>query len=319
MNIFRVFSEKKPAYAVEAQAVFRDLTENLMVDGLRQVRVLVRYDVQGITQDIFEKAQNTIFSEPQVDNLSFEEVDLNGFKTFAVEYLTGQFDQRADSAAQCIQILTGQEKPNVKVAKVYAVNDAVSDEDVEKIKRYLINPVDSREAELKKPDTLDMQMSMPGKVKVFEGFTSLDEDGLFAFLKDNGFACDLNYIKFCQEYFKNTEKRDPTVTEMKMIDTYWSDHCRHTTFSTNLQKVEIEDEAINRVYQEYLDSRKFVYEGKKGKTGLSDGLGYHRHERVKEKGCPRQSGRVGRDQCLFHRGGGGRQWQTGAMAGHVQK
>ncbi len=284
MKIVRVFSEKRPEFAVEAKGVLNDLTENLMISGLQDVRILVRYDVQGIDEEIFKKAQNTIFSEPQVDTLSFEEADFAGYKVFAVEYLTGQFDQRADSAAQCIQILTGQAKPDVKVAKVYAVNDAVSDTDIEKIKQYVINPVDSREAGLKKPDSLDMQLSTPDKVKVFDGFIQLDEDGLFAFLKENGFACDLNDIKFCQEYFRDVEKRDPTVTEMKMIDTYWSDHCRHTTFSTNLTGVEIEDPVIKKVYDEYLESRKFVYRDKKEKPVCLMDLATIAMKELKKKG-----------------------------------
>ncbi len=265
MKIVRIFAEKKPEFAVEAKGILNDLAENLKISGLKDVRILVRYDVQGIGEEIFRRAQNTIFSEPQVDTICFETADFKGYKVFAVEYLTGQFDQRADSAAQCIQILTGQVKPDVKVAKVYAVNDSVSDEDIERIKQYVINPVDSREASLEKPESLDMKVTVPEKVKVFEGFIRLDEAGLSAFLKENGFACDLNDIKFCQEYFRDVEKRDPTVTEMKMIDTYWSDHCRHTTFSTNLTKVEIEEPVIKQVYDAYLASRKFVYEGRKEK------------------------------------------------------
>ncbi len=284
MKIVRVFAEKKPEFAVEAKGVFNDLAENLKISGLQDVRILVRYDVQGIDEEIFKKAQNTIFSEPQVDTLCFETADLAGYKVFAVEYLTGQFDQRADSAAQCIQILTGQVKPNVKVAKVYAINDGVSDGDIERIKQYVINPVDSREASLDKPTSLDMKVTVPEKVKVFDGFIRLDEAGLNDFLKENGFACDLNDIKFCQEYFRDVEKRDPTVTEMKMIDTYWSDHCRHTTFSTNLTSVEIEDPVIQKVYDSYLESRKFVYEGKKEKPICLMDLATMAMKELKKKG-----------------------------------
>ncbi len=284
MKIVRVFAEKKPEFAVEAKGILNDLKENLMLDALTDVRILVRYDVQGISEEIFKKAQNTIFSEPQVDILYFEEAELSGYKVFAVEYLTGQFDQRADSAAQCIQILTGQAKPDVKVAKVYAVNREVSDADIERIKQYVINPVDSREANLEKPETLDMKVTAPEKIKTFEGFIDLDEAGLAAFLSENGFACDLNDIKFCQTYFRDTEKRNPTVTEMKMIDTYWSDHCRHTTFSTNLTDVEISDPVIEKVYEEYLASRKFVYEGRKEKPVCLMDLATIAMKELKKKG-----------------------------------
>ncbi len=284
MKIVRVFAEKKPEFAVEAKGILNDLAENLRISGLRDVRILVRYDVQGIDEEIFRKAQNTIFSEPQVDTLCLETADLTGYKVFAVEYLTGQFDQRADSAAQCIQILTGQVKPDVKVAKVYAINEDVSDEDIERIKQYVINPVDSREASLEKPESLDMKVTVPEKVKVFDGFIHLDEAGLAAFLQENGFACDLNDIKFCQEYFRDIEQRDPTVTEMKMIDTYWSDHCRHTTFSTNLTDVEIEEPVIRKVYDAYLESRKFVYEGKKEKPICLMDLATMAMKELKKKG-----------------------------------
>ena len=251
MSISRVYSEKKKGFDVEASSLFRDIKENLSILSLKELRILVRYDISSLDEKTLEKAKNTILSEPQVDNVS-ESVDLSGYKVFATELLPGQFDQRADSAAQCIQILTGGEKPVVRAAKVYAINPEVTCEEIEAIKKYIINPIESREASLEIPKTLDMELPEPNKVKTVEGFIELDEVSLKKFLDENGFAFDISDIKFCQNYFKNEEKRNPTVTELKMIDTYWSDHCRHTTFATELKNVEIEDEVVKAAFLEYI-------------------------------------------------------------------
>ncbi len=261
MSISRVYSEKKKGFDVEASSLFRDIKENLSILSLKELRILVRYDISSLDEKTLEKAKNTILSEPQVDNVS-ESVDLSGYKVFATELLPGQFDQRADSAAQCIQILTGGEKPVVRAAKVYAINPEVTCEEIEAIKKYIINPIESREASLEIPTTLDMELPEPKKVKTVEGFIELDEVSLKKFLDENGFAFDISDIKFCQNYFKNEEKRNPTVTELKMIDTYWSDHCRHTTFATELKNVEIEDEVVKAAFLEYIKTRDTVYAGR---------------------------------------------------------
>ena len=261
MSISRVYSEKKKGFDVEASSLFRDIKENLSILSLKELRILVRYDISSLDEKTLEKAKNTILSEPQVDNVS-ESVDLSGYKVFATELLPGQFDQRADSAAQCIQILTGGEKPVVRAAKVYAINPEVTCEEIEAIKKYIINPIESREASLEIPKTLDMELPEPKKVKTVEGFIELDEVSLKKFLDENGFAFDISDIKFCQNYFKNEEKRNPTVTELKMIDTYWSDHCRHTTFATELKNVEIEDEVVKAAFLEYIKTRDTVYAGR---------------------------------------------------------
>ncbi|MBE7021170.1 MAG: phosphoribosylformylglycinamidine synthase [Ruminococcaceae bacterium] len=261
MSISRVYSEKKKGFDVEASSLMGDLRENLSVKSLKELRIFVRYDISSLDNETLEKAKRTILSEPQVDNV-YDEVNLEGYKVFATELLPGQFDQRADSAAQCIQILTAGEKPVVRAAKVYAVNPEVSDSEIEAIKKYIINPIESREAELSLPETLDTLMPEPEKVKTVEGFITLDELSLKTFLDENGFAFDLSDIKFCQDYFKNVEKRNPTVTELKMIDTYWSDHCRHTTFATELKGIEIEDKVVKSAFEEYLKTREKVYQGR---------------------------------------------------------
>ena len=264
MSISRVYSEKKKGFDVEAGSLMSDLKENLSITSLKELRIFVRYDISSLDDETLNKAKKTILSEPQVDNV-YDSVDLSAYKVFATELLPGQFDQRADSAAQCIQILTAGEKPVVKAAKVYAFNPEVSDAEIEAIKKYIINPIESREAALSVPETLDTVMPEPEKVKTVEGFIELDELSLKAFLDENGFAFDLSDIKFCQNYFKNEEKRNPTVTELKMIDTYWSDHCRHTTFATELKSVEIEDKVVKSAFEEYLKTREAVYAGREPK------------------------------------------------------
>ena len=260
-KIYRVYSEKKPGFDVEAKAALKDINENLCLD-IKELKILVRYDISGISDEVYQNAKYTILSEPQVDKLHEEIAELDNYTVFAVEFLPGQFDQRADSAAQCIQILTGEDKPQVKVAKVYAIDNDISDNDLKKVIDYVINPVEARLDSLEKPETLDTEYKVPEKVAVAEGFINMNKQELEAFLKENGFAFDLADITFCQAYFKNTEKRDPTVTELKMIDTYWSDHCRHTTFSTKLKNVSIDEKIIEDTYKSYLKSRDFIYANK---------------------------------------------------------
>ena len=240
-NVRRIFVEKKDGFNVEAKGMLADLKENLSLSGLTDVRIINRYDVSGVTDEEYAKARNLIFSEPPVDNAYDENVDINEGKVFAVEYLPGQFDQRAASAEECISILTQKERPLVRSAKVYVLTGDVSDSEFEAVKKYVINPVEAREASLDKPTTLVMEHPVPEDGKTVDGFNDMDKTAMEKFLGEMGFAMDMDDLAFCQEYFKNTEKRNPTVTELRMIDTYWSDHCRHTTFSTKINNVTIPD------------------------------------------------------------------------------
>ena len=251
--VYRIYVEKKAGLDHEAKSLMSDLCGLLGINGLTNLRLLNRYDVENIEKELFDYAVNTVFSEPQLDDVSCE-LDCEGATVFAVEYLPGQFDQRADSAAQCIQIISCGDRPTVKTAKVYILEGCLSEEDIAAIKKYVINPVESREASLKMPETLKMDYEIPESVAILDGFTSLDEAGLAEFIKARGLAMDIDDIKFCQKYFKD-EGRDPTITEIKMIDTYWSDHCRHTTFLTTIDNVEFEDELLQRAYNDYVDVR----------------------------------------------------------------
>ncbi|MBP3448651.1 MAG: phosphoribosylformylglycinamidine synthase [Clostridia bacterium] len=255
MEIFRIYAEKKEGFDISAKSVCQDLRENLGIKGLTKVRILVRYDISGITEEEYEKAKYVIFSEPMQDFVYDEAVDLGDAKSFVMEYLPGQYDQRADSAAQCVQVITGKERPVVKTAMVYAFLGNVSDEELLEIKKYLINPVEAREAKAEKPQSLVDAIVDPEDVAVITGFISADEAALKAMLSDYGFAMDFDDISFCQKYFKEEEQRDPTLTELRMIDTYWSDHCRHTTFATHLTDIKVEDELVNEVYKDYCDAR----------------------------------------------------------------
>ena len=235
MNVRRIFVEKIPGMDVAAKAVYSDLKTNLGISGLKNVRLLNRYDVEGISEEEYESAKYLVFSEPNVDTVTDEVFTCpDGSKLFAVEYLPGQYDQRADSAAQCIQILTQKERPEVRAAQIYVLEGDISDADVEAIKKYSINPVESREASLEKPDTLKLKLDIPEKVAILEGFISLSDEEIVKMRKDMGLAMSAEDLLFCRNYFKDTEKRDPTITEIRVIDTYWSDHCRHTTFLTKL-------------------------------------------------------------------------------------
>lgn len=256
MSVFRVYVEKKPPYAVEAQSVLQDIRTALRldVDGLR---ILNRYDADHLSEADFRMAVPTVFSEPAVDAVYYELPRLKqGERMFAVEFLPGQYDQRADSCEQCIQILTQKERCRVRNARIYIVSGKLSGAEFERLKHYLINPVESREASLETFRTLDTDYDIPETVETLEGFIRLNEAGLNAFLKEFGLAMDLDDIRFCQDYFRNTEKRDPTITEIRMIDTYWSDHCRHTTFLTNIQNTEIPSDHIRATYEQYLADRK---------------------------------------------------------------
>ena len=252
--VYRIFVEKKAELAHEAHALYSELKNLLGINGLKGVRVLNRYDADNITEEVFNKAVKTVFSEPQLD-ITSSDLDVNGETVFAVEFLPGQFDQRADSAAQCIQIMSCGQRPTIRTAKIYILSGELSDADVQSIKKYVINPVEAREATLEKPETLEVEYDIPTGVATVEGFISMNDGDLADLIKKLGLAMDIDDIKFCRAYFAS-EKRDPTITEIKMIDTYWSDHCRHTTFLTTIDSVKFEDELLEKTYKEYLATRE---------------------------------------------------------------
>ncbi|WP_417332949.1 phosphoribosylformylglycinamidine synthase [Gordonibacter urolithinfaciens] len=252
--VSRVYVEKKPGFDVEAQQLAHELRDILGIERLEGLRLVNRYDVEGITGELFAQCVPTVFSEPQSDVATLEMPAAEGAAVFAVEYLPGQFDQRADSASECIQLISQGERPEVRSAKVYLLEGPLADEDVAAIKHYVINPIEAREASLEPRETLRMEQPVPPMVETVEGFLDLDEAGLAAFIADRGLAMDLADLAFCQRYFAE-EGRNPTITEIKMIDTYWSDHCRHTTFGTVLDDVRIDDEAVRAAFEKYLAMR----------------------------------------------------------------
>lgn len=255
--VYRVFVEKKQGFDNEAHSLYGELVNLLGIDRLTGVRLLNRYDVENITENLFASAVKTVFSEPQLDAVYEDLLLQEGETAFAVEYLPGQYDQRADSAAQCIQIIAQCERPLIRTARVYVMKGDLDEESLAKIKKYVVNPVESRIAAMEKPKTLALSYAIPTEVKTLDGFLSLDDEGLSAFIRDYGLAMDLDDIRFCRSYFAE-EGRDPTITEIRMIDTYWSDHCRHTTFLTTIDKVTFEDVALQNAYDEYLAARKEI-------------------------------------------------------------
>ena len=251
--VYRIFVEKKRELAHEAKALRSELKNLLGIKSLTDVRILNRYDVENISEKLYGEAVRTVFSEPQLDVVN-ESLEAEGATVFAVEYLPGQFDQRADSAEQCIQIISCGERPTIRTARVYVLSGELSDAEIAEIKKYVINPVEAREASLEKPETLRMQYEIPTEVAVLEGFCDLDEKGLSDFIARYGLAMDLDDIRFTRQYFRE-EGRDPTITEIRMIDTYWSDHCRHTTFLTTIDSVRFEDALLQQAYDDYLAVR----------------------------------------------------------------
>ena len=254
----RIYVEKKPALRQEAAGLLNELRSLLGISALTGLRLINRYDVEGLDEATFQRAVQTVFSEPQVDDATAA-LPTGDYTAFAVESLPGQFDQRADSARACIQLMTQGDRPAVRTAKVYLLSGEVTPADVEKIKHYVINPVEAREAAMEPVETLKMEYDIPTSVETITGFTALDEAGLAALLDKLGLAMDLDDLKFLQAHFRDDEHRDPTITEVRVVDTYWSDHCRHTTFSTHIDKVEILDEATRAAYERYLAARVEVY------------------------------------------------------------
>ena len=263
--VYRVFVEKKEGFAPEAGKLLNDSRNFLGIAGLESVRVIIRYDVEGIDRELFDYAKTTVFSEPQIDNI-FDELDPGcADAAFAAEPLPGQYDQRSDSAAQCIQLMSKGERPVVKAAKVYLLNGRIGEADVEKIKKYVINPVDSREAGFEKPETLLQEMPAPGRIATVEGFITMSSEELDMLRERLGLAMDGDDLRFLRDYFRDTEHRDPTMTEIRIVDTYWSDHCRHTTFLTGIESAEIENGPVAESYARYQKLREEVYGDRIGK------------------------------------------------------
>lgn len=266
MSVYRIYVEKKPEFAVEANSLIGGIKSALGLENLTGLRVINRYDAEGLSREDFDLAAPVVFSEPAVD-VTYDHlpaVKADEF-VFAVEYLPGQFDQRADSCAQCISLLTGGKRPTIKSARIYIVSGKLTEAELDQIKHYMINPVESREASLDCFDTLDIKYTIPTTVKTVEGFIYSTDDDLRFMLTDLGLAMDFDDIKFCQDYFKNVEKRNPTITEIRMIDTYWSDHCRHTTFSTIVDNVSIDSDYIAATFADYINTRKDLYAGRTDK------------------------------------------------------
>ena len=269
-KVKRVYVEKKQPYAVKAKELTEDIKGYLGINTLDAVRVLVRYDVENLSEDTYKKALTTVFSEPPVDNVYEENFPFNETdRIFSVEYLPGQFDQRADSAEQCVKFLNEDEKPVIKSATTYVLEGHMSDEQFEQVKSYCINPVDSRETGLEKPETLVTEFEEPADVIIFDGFKDMEEAPLKELYDSLGLAMTFKDFLHIQNYYKNEEDRDPSITEIRVLDTYWSDHCRHTTFNTELTDVTFDDGYFNsplvKTYEEYMETRESVFKGRKDK------------------------------------------------------
>ena len=268
-NVRRVYAEKKPAYAVAAKELQSEIKSYLGIKTVTGVRVLIRYDIENVSEETYKKALGTVFFEPPVDDVYEENFELNGAKTFSVEYLPGQFDQRADSAEQCLKLLKEEEEPIIRTATTYVIEGEIADAELEAIKNYCINPVDSRETGMEKPDTLVTEFEEPADVAIFDGFMDMEEKAFKDLYDSLGLAMTFKDFLHIQNYFKNEEKRNPSMTEIRVLDTYWSDHCRHTTFSTELTDVTFEDgyfkAPLEKTYQEYLDTHKEIYAGRDDK------------------------------------------------------
>ena len=270
MSVKRVFVEKKPEFAVQARELCDEIESYLGIAGVTGVRVLVRYDIENLSEDVYREALGTIFSEPPVDEV-FEGDFVHGADdaVFSVEYLPGQFDQRADSAEQCVKLLKETEEPVIKTATTYVISGSLTKEELDAVKAFCINPVDSREASETIPETLVSVFEKPEDVAVFEGFASMDEAALKELYGSLNLAMTFKDFLHIQTYYKNEEKRDPSVTEIRVLDTYWSDHCRHTTFSTELKNVTFTEgdykKPIEDTYNQYLADHKEIYKGRDDK------------------------------------------------------
>ena len=269
-NVRRVYVEKKPSFAVKAKELKHEISSYLGIQNVTNVRELIRYDVENISDDVFEKACHTVFAEPPVDDLYLEKFEAaDGAHIFSVEFLPGQFDQRADSAVQCVQFLDENAQPIIRSATTYVIEGDIAEEEFEAIKNHCINPVDSRETGLQKPETLVTEFKDPEDVKIFDGFRDMEEAPLKELYSSLNLAMTFKDFLHIQNYFKNEEKRDPSMTEIRVLDTYWSDHCRHTTFSTELTQVKFDEgdykTPIVDTYNRYLSDREVLYKGRDDK------------------------------------------------------
>ncbi len=287
-NVRRVYVEKKPDFAVQAKELKSEIKSYLGIKTLEEVRVLIRYDIENISDDTYGKAIHTVFSEPPVDFVYEESFDLKGGQTFSVEFLPGQFDQRADSAEQCVKLLNEKEEPVIRTATTYVITGDVSSEQLAAIKEHCINPVDSRETDLKKPETLITKFEEPADVKIFDGFISMEEPELKELYGSLNLAMTFKDFLHIQNYFKNEEKRDPSMTEIRVLDTYWSDHCRHTTFSTELTEVAFGEgdykKPIQDTYEDYLATYQNLYEGRDNKFVCLMDIALMAMKRLKKEG-----------------------------------
>lgn len=275
MAVRRVYVEKRPGFDVEASNLYADIKENLLINQLDKVRILQRYDVEGLTDEDYEKAKALVFSDPSTDIVYGERLKIaNNDRLIPIEFLPGQYNQRADSAAKCIQLITHSERPNVKVAKIIVLSGDISDSDYQKIRDYIVNPIEMRLASMEIPESLKDEYPVPEDVEVVESFAAMSDEELKAYMDEMGFAMSWEDLKFCQEYFKDVEERNPTITELRMIDTYWSDHCRHTTFQTIIEDVDFSSnqvaQKINNVYDRYIEVRKEVYGDRNKNISLMD-------------------------------------------------
>ena len=268
-NVKRIYVEKKTDYAVKANELLEEVKSYLGID-VKEARVLVRYDIENLSDETYKKALGTVFSEPPIDILYEEEISVSEDEVvFSVEYLPGQFDQRADSAEQCVKLLNEKEEPVIKTATTYVLKGNMSQDDVERIKAYCINPVDSRQAKEEKPDTLVSDFKEPDDVLIFDGFKNMPEAKLKELYDSLGLAMTFKDFLHIQNYFNKEENRDPSMTEIRVLDTYWSDHCRHTTFSTELKNVTFEDgfykKIMEETYESYLSNKDELYKGRDDK------------------------------------------------------
>ena len=287
-NVRRVYAEKKKEFAVQAKELEAEIKSYLGIKSVTKVRVLIRYDIENISEETYRKALGTVFSEPPVDDLYEEEFDLEGGITFSVEFLPGQFDQRADSAMQCVKLLNEEEEPVIRSATTYVIYGAINEEQFAAIKNHCINPVDSRETGMEKPKTLVTEFEEPEDVKIFDGFIDMGEKDLKELYDSLGLAMTFKDFLHIQNYFKNDEKRNPSMTEIRVLDTYWSDHCRHTTFSTELKDVKFDEgyykDPIEATYKDYLETHNNLYKGRDDKFVCLMDLALMAMKRLKKEG-----------------------------------
>lgn len=287
-NVRRIFVEKKPAFAIQAKELQSEIKSYLGIKTVTHVRVLIRYDMEHISEDTYQKALKTVFSEPPVDEVYEETFDAAGANVFSVEYLPGQYDQRADSAEQCVKLLNENEEPIIRSATTYVIEGEVDRNQLAAIKNHCINPVDSRETGLEKPQTLVDEFEEPEDVKIFDGFQDMPEKELRELYDSLGLAMTFKDFLHIQNYFKGEEKREPSMTEIRVLDTYWSDHCRHTTFSTELKDVAFADgyyrEPIEGAYRDYLNTYQEIYKGRDDKFVCLMDLALMAMKRLKKEG-----------------------------------